>query len=370
MSKCFWRKLKKPIIGLSPMDGVTDQAFRHITKTYGNPDVIYTEFTSVEGLCHGATQLLRPLIYDNSQRPIIAQIFGKTPKYFRQVAVLLCELGFDGIDINMGCPAKSVAQHGSGAALIRTPKLAQEIILASKAGVKDYQNGKKSKDCTDLKKLLDNKKLKFINKKPKSIPISIKTRIGFDRSEVETWIPALLETEPAVITLHGRTLKQQYSGKADWDEIARAAEITHQTEALIIGNGDVKNRAEAERKTKKYKVDGVLIGRAALGNPLVFSKQNNLSPQGRENLDETKRDQIREGRNQIGEVKLAEIALEHARLFEKTYSQDKRYNFLPMRKHLAWYIKSIENAKEIRMELMQTNNSEEIKEIFKKYKLI
>ena len=112
----FWQTLELPIIGLSPMDGVTDQPFRHIQKKYGNPPVVYTEFTSTEGVCHGAEQLLSDFLYDETQRPIIAQIYGTTPEFFRQTTILLCELGFDGIDINMGCPAKNVAHSGAGAA--------------------------------------------------------------------------------------------------------------------------------------------------------------------------------------------------------------------------------------------------------------
>jgi hypothetical protein len=119
-TQSFWHALPRPLIGLAPMDGITDHPFRHIQKKYGNPAIMYTEFTSVEALCHGDWQSMNHLLYDESQRPIIAQIYGRTPLYFRQIAVLLCELGFDGIDINMGCPAKSVANGGCGAGLIRT----------------------------------------------------------------------------------------------------------------------------------------------------------------------------------------------------------------------------------------------------------
>ena len=147
----FWDTLATPIIGLSPMDGLTDHPFRHIQKKYGNPTIMYTEFTSVEGVCHGATQLLKDFLFDETQRPLIAQIYGTTPSYFRQTAILLCQLGFDGIDINMGCPVKNVAHSGAGAALIKTPRLAQEIIAATKQGVINWQNGMREKDCPDLR---------------------------------------------------------------------------------------------------------------------------------------------------------------------------------------------------------------------------
>ena len=130
----FWDTLQRPIIGLSPMNGVTDHAFRHIQKRHGNPMLLFTEFTSVDGICAGASALLKDFLYDESQRPIVAQIYGRIPGNFYQTAILLCQLGFDGIDINMGCPAKSVANSGAGAGLIRTPKLAQEIVRATKRG--------------------------------------------------------------------------------------------------------------------------------------------------------------------------------------------------------------------------------------------
>ena len=135
MSNDCWHQIKKPILGLSPMDGITDSSFRYIQKKYGSPDVVYTEFATVEGLCRNAIRPLDDLIFDESQRPIVAQIYGKTLDFFRQTAIMVCELGFDGIDINMGCPAKNVAHSGSGAALIQTPELAQAIIKTTQAGV-------------------------------------------------------------------------------------------------------------------------------------------------------------------------------------------------------------------------------------------
>ena len=347
----FWQQLNKPIIGLSPMDGVTDAAFRQITKKYGAPDIMYTEFTNVEGLCHGATQLLKPLIYHEAERPIIAQIFGKTPKYFRQVAVLLCELEFDGIDINMGCPAKNVAQHGSGAALIQTPQLAQEIIKETKAGVQDFQNGKRIRDCVDLKKLL--KKSPNLNKKKSElknneVPVSVKTRIGYDKPVTKDWITTLLETQPAAIALHGRTLKQGYSGSANWEQIGLAAQLTKKTKTLILGNGDVNDRQEAEAKAKQYGVDGVLIGRAAFGNPYVFQSVIPHPVAG----------------------SLAKLAYEHARLYEQIFASQEKYSFLPIRKHLGWYINGIEHAKEIRIKLMQTNSAQEVESVFHEFNLI
>lgn len=350
----FWLNLKKPIIALSPMDGVTDHPYRFIQKKYGKSPVIYTEFTSVEGICHGALRLLKDFKYDETQRPIVAQIYGTTPDFFRQTAILLCELGFDGIDINMGCPAKNVAHSGAGAALIKTPLLAQQIIRATYLGIEDYINGKNTADCKNITAEIATEIQKFHHALPepyknkRRIPVSVKTRVGYDSAVIESWIPTLLEESPSAIAIHGRTLAQHYSGLANWDNIARAAEIIHQTTTLVIGNGDAQDFENAIELSQKYNVDGVLLGRATFGNP--FALRRNTS---------------------VTDPSLFEIALEHAILFENTYSPDNdKFNFLPMRKHLGWYVKNVPNASEIRKEIFAANNSSEVENIFINHRLI
>src|SRR3989344_245108 len=183
----FWQQISQPIIGLSPMDGVSDHPFRHIQKKYGHPMVVYTEFASVEGICRGAVPLLKDFLYDETQRPIIGQIYGTTPKFFRQTAVLLCELGFDGIDINMGCPAKNVAHSGAGAALIKNPDLAQEIIRQTKAGVADWLQGSIASDLPDITGEIvaavqaKHDALPAAYQEKRIVPVSVKTRVGYDQ---------------------------------------------------------------------------------------------------------------------------------------------------------------------------------------------
>lgn len=348
----FWDTLPAKILGLSPMDGVTDQPYRHIQKKYGKPNLIYTEFTSVEGVCHGATQLLKDFLYDESQRPIIGQIYGTTPEFFRETATLLCQLGFDGIDINMGCPAKNVAHSGAGAALILTPKLAQEIIKETLAGIEDWKNGKKASDCKHINQAISDEvekrhsNLPELFKNPRSIPVSVKTRVGYDAPIVEEWLPILLEMNPKAIAIHGRTLKQQYSGLANWDEIGKAVEIAKNTSTKILGNGDIDSYQNALEKIETYNLSGVLIGRASFGNPYIFLPTPPDSPT------------------------IFEIALEHCRIYEETYSKREKYSFMPMRKHLGWYVRSIPQAREIRSELFQTESTIEVEKIFKKYALV
>lgn len=333
------------------MDDVTDHPYRFIQKKYGNPDVVYTEFTSVEGVCHGASRLLKDFLFDETQRPVVAQVYGTTPEFFRQTAIVLCELGFDGIDINMGCPAKNVAHSGAGAALIKTPELAQEIIRATKQGVEDWVNGQSSQDCLNITPSIVSEVQKRHATLPaeyqvrRRLPVSVKTRIGYDEEQVSEWIPKVLEMEVVALALHGRTLKQRYMGEADWEAIGKAAEICRQTPTLILGNGDVSSLTDAYQKIEKYNLHGALIGRASWGNPFVFQPQSQ-----NENL--------------------FKIAVEHAQLYEDSFKNEDRYFFLPMRKHLGWYTKGIANASEIRMALFQSNTAAEVKEIFEHYHLL
>lgn len=351
MTTTFWNGLPRPIVGLAPMDGVTDHPTRHIQKKYGHPDLIYTEFVAVERLDVGDPALLKDFLYDERQRPIIAQIYGHTPERFRRMAVMLCELGFDGIDINMGCPAPSIAHRGAGAGLIQTPDLALEIIEATKRGVEAWQNGATLRDDRGVGKRLVAQVDALHNALPpasqqrRPIPISVKTRIGYATPQVQEWVPRLLEREPAAIAIHGRTLHQAYRGQASWDEIGAAAALAKGSKTLILGNGDVQSYQDAMRRVAQYGVHGVLIGRASNGNPFVF--------QG-------------EGRP-ADRYGLLHIALEHAHLHETWISKGNPYRFLSMRKHLGWYARSVPAAAALRRALVETNGADDVEAVLRQY---
>lgn len=349
----FWKTLPQPFVGSAPMDGVTDHPFREILAEFSAPEVFFTEFVNVEGLCHNADQLLKTLLYSQKQRPIVAQVYGKTPESFRQVAILVCELGFDGIDINMGCPSKNVALGGSGAGLIKTPDLAVKIIEEVRQGINDWVNGANCSSCSNFsnefcqlvakQSLLDQKNLDR-----KKIPVSVKTRIGTSEAEIESWISRLLEAQPDALSIHGRTTKQAYKGQANWEVIGKIAQLanTINSPTLIIGNGDIQSRTQGEKLAKKYNLAGVLIGRAMQGNPFVFSS------------------------DQAQEKNFPKIALKHAQLYETYFSHLPMYSFLPMRKHLAWYIKGVPGAKLVRQELVRTNSGQEVEQILINFQLI
>jgi len=362
----FWKKLRKPIIGLAPMDGVTDAAMREITDKYGYPSLIFTEFVPVAAIKKGIVKALYSLKHHRTKTPLIAQFFGSDPQAFYQAVFAAAELGYDGVDINMGCPDRDVARRGGGAALISNPKLAQRIIKICKRAANDWSEGEKidriglSEEIVTFIKtqqmiarqilsvvlfphvlVAKRADCALVGSLPRlppvvrySLPISVKTRIGYDKPITKAWIGQLLEAEPAAITLHGRTLKQLYHGRADWDEIGTAVQLAKKMQTLIIGNGDVKSVEEVKQKAKQYRVDGVLIGRAALGNPWVFSDKI-----------PTPKERFR-------------VMLEHCQKFTE-YRPDLK--ILPVRKHLAWYCKGFAGAAEMRDKLMKVDS---IKDLF------
>ena len=352
----FWQTLPRPIFALSPMDGVTDQPYRYIQKKYGRPMLVYTEFTSAEGLCLSRGRLLRDLLYDETQRPIIAQIFGKRPEFFHQAAIIVCELGFDGLDINMGCPAKTVAHGGSGAGLIRTPILAQEIVRATQQGVREWQDGATAYDCPNLPKRVADEIVARQSMLPqhyqsrRPIPVSVKTRLGYDMPITEEWLPYLLEVEPAAIGLHGRTLEQGYSGEASWEEIGKAVDVARGTGIPILGNGDILTLQQAHERVRDYGVDGVLVGRATYGNPFFFHPER--SPGAAE---------LELSATEVFE--LAEIMVEHACCYEQTYHHYEKYHFSPMRKHMNWYARRMHGGKKLRIPMMQSSSAAEVAQI-------
>jgi tRNA-dihydrouridine synthase len=361
----FWKNIRRPIVGLAPMDGVTDAAYRRIAARHGHPDLVLTEFTNVEGLSRGAQLMLEDFIYSEEERPAVAQIYGSEPESFYKVSVLACALGFDGIDVNMGCPAKNVAARGCGAALIRNPELAKEILRAVKRGIADWVDGI-SIDRLGLKPRmpirvrrmnLDRIGVEAIAER-RPIPLSVKTRIGYDQIVVEDWVRHLLEEEPAAITLHGRTLKQMYTGSADWEAIGRAAEVIHQTETLALGNGDLTSLAMADEKIRLSGVDGVLIGRGAMGNPWIFENKAQLKDFLEGKVEGPPADFIPDLETRFA------VLLEHARLFEEIKGHAR---FAAMRKHFAFYCRGMSRAAELRNRMFQTKDSGAVESIISDY---
>jgi len=297
------------------MADVTDCAFRAIIAKYGKPDITWTEFVSADGLVRatpeGKKKLLKDLEYTESERPIIAQLFGSNVENMEKASMLCKDLGFDGIDINMGCPDKSIEKQGAGAGMIKNPERAKEIIRAAMTA---------------------------------GLPVSVKTRIGYNKNELDTWLPAVLETKPALVTIHARTRKEMSLVPADWNQVKKAVEIRDQLspETLIFGNGDATSIEDAKMKAEFSGADGVMLGRAIFGAPWLFSeKKFNLH----ERLD---------------------IMVEHTKLFEEKLGGIK--NFAIMKKHYKAYVNGFDGAGDLRGHLMTAENAGEVENIVNAWK--
>jgi tRNA-dihydrouridine synthase B len=372
-----WQHTPKPIIGLSPMDGITDFAYRLMHTIHSKPDVMLTEFTHVEAILHGAPHVLENFLYHHTMRPIIAQIYGTNPDSFYKAALICCAMGFDGIDINMGCPSKNVSHSGGGAALIGTPQLAKQIITSVQQATLDWQNGITLKDLdlpTKKAQYIDHiyhiahlpdhlilnlkhldhfnianfeKHLDTIPHHPiphsehrAYIPVSVKTRIGIDKPITADWTNHLLQTNPHNITMHGRTLRQMYTGYADWDELAIAASITQPTPSTFLANGDIQSRTEAHHKASQIHADGALLGRATFGNPYIWTPTN-LDP-----------------------IQKLRLAKQHAYILSQT--KDPKF-FIQMRKHFGFYIKEFPHAHDIKCQLIRSSSYPQAAQIIDHY---
>lgn len=328
----FWNESNKPILSLAPMADVTDAAFRYIIAKYskqitpqkldqqGSPllysFVMWTEFVSADGLVRatpeGKKKLMKGLEFDEIERPIVAQLFTSKPEMMEQAAKIVLDLGFDGLDINMGCPDRNIEKQDAGAALMKNPALAREIIRAAKRGV-------------------ENK-----------IPVSVKTRLGYNKDELETWLPELLAENPAVVTIHARTRKEMSKVPARWERVKRAVEIRNKFggEVLIFGNGDAGNPEEALQKCKETGADGAMLGRAIFGTPWLFA-------------------------NEVpSNEKIIEILTEHIKIFDGKLGGVK--NFAVMKKHFKAYLSGEALAKsdqlqfkELREKMLNTESAEE-----------
>ncbi|HAG16797.1 MAG TPA: dihydrouridine synthase [Bacteroidales bacterium] len=323
----FWNTLKNPSFMLAPMEDVTDTVFREIVLRLSKADnlqVLYTEFTNTDGLCHpiGREKVKSRLMVNQSERELlkakdvklVAQIWGNNPeKFYEATKYIDAHFEFDGIDINMGCPVKKVVKQGSCSALIKFPELAGEIIQATKQATQ--------------------------------LPVSVKTRTGFTKHITEEWISFLLSQDPAAIILHTRTQKMQTDFPAEWEEMGKALEIRNECKPHIpiIGNGDIFSMKEAFRMHAQYPADGFMIGRGIFHNPWFFNPT--YQPTIEEKLD---------------------TLLLHSRLYVQTWGQDR--NFQVLKRFFKIYINDFEGAAALRAHLMESNSLEEVEKCIVQFK--
>lgn len=315
----FWSDLPRPFFVLAPMADVTDPAYRALIAACGKPHVTWTEFVSADGLYHmrekkgipdAENPLMRDLLYTEAERPIVAQLFTSNPESMRYAANLAKELGYDGVDINMGCPDRSIEKQGAGAAMMKNPEKARLVIRAAQES---------------------------------GLPVSVKTRIGYNEERMEEWLPAVLSEKPAALTVHLRTRKEMSKVPAHWELMEKAVRLRDEVspETRILGNGDVTDLADAKRKAEETGADGIMIGRGIFGNPWVFA--------GRTFEDTPPAERLA-------------ALVRFAYAFEELRPTK---SFHLVRKHVKAFATGFDGAAELRARLMETGSASEMEAVLR-----
>ncbi|MDD5041517.1 MAG: tRNA-dihydrouridine synthase [Candidatus Peribacteraceae bacterium] len=312
-----WQKAVRPIIALAPMAGVTDASYRQLIKALAPQVIVYSEFLSTDALAYGGKKTMAMMHFDPAvERPFIVQIFGKKPEHFLEAAKVVEQMGADGIDINMGCPAAKVVSSSHGSALIKSPGLAAELVHAAVRAV--------------------------------SIPVSVKTRLGWNTSE--TLIPfctRLVEAGAQALAVHGRRFTDKFTGTADWSPIYALKEAL--SAVTIIGNGDIQSSQDALDRIGN--LDGVMVGRGTIGNPWLL----------KDICDAFAGKGIHTTKDELTFAQKIPFILEHCKRAVQT--KGERKGMLEMRTHLAHYVKGMEGAKELRSRLVRVETIEDVRKI-------
>ncbi|HJG65783.1 MAG TPA: tRNA-dihydrouridine synthase [Staphylococcus ureilyticus] len=316
MKDNFWRELPRPFFVLAPMEDVTDVVFRHVVSEAGRPDVFFTEFTNTESFCHpeGVHSVRGRLTFTEDEQPIVAHIWGDKPEHFREMSIGMAEMGFKGIDLNMGCPVANVATKGKGSGLILRPETAAEIIQASKAG---------------------------------GLPVSVKTRLGYSEiDEWRKWLKHVFQQDIANLSIHLRTRREMSKVDAHWELIGEIKKLRDEIapNTLLTINGDIPDRKTGLELAEKYGIDGIMIGRGIFHNPYAFEKEP------REHTS----------------AELLDLLRLHLDLFDK-YSQEETRLFKPLRRFFKIYVRGIRGASELRHQLMSTNTTDEARELLDEF---
>jgi len=316
MKENFWRDLPRPFFILAPMEEVTDVVFRHVVSEAARPDVFFTEFTNSESYCHpdGIKSVRGRLTFTEDEQPIVAHIWGDKPENFRQMSIGMAELGFKGLDINMGCPVPNVTQNGKGSGLIRRPEVAAELIQAAKAG---------------------------------GLPVSVKTRLGFSEiDEWKSWLKHILDQDIANLSIHLRTRDEMSKVPAHWELIPEIKKLRDEVapDTLLTINGDIPDRQTGLKLVEQYGVDGVMIGRGIFHNPFAFEKE----PKEHSSED------------------LLDLLRLHMDLHDQ-YSHLELRPFTALHRFFKIYVKGFHGASGLRNQLMNTKTTDEVRELLESF---
>jgi tRNA-dihydrouridine synthase len=315
----FLEELPKPFFILAPMDDVTDTVFRQVIADIAPPDVYFTEFVNVDGLqSPGRPKLMPKLRLDDKKVPVIAQLWGLKPENYYKTTKDIIEMGYAGVDINMGCPVKTVVKNGACAALINNRELAGQIVDAVKEAAHSTGSGQAGED----------------------FPVSVKSRLGFNQVDL-SWPEFLLSKNLNVLSIHGRTAKQMSKGDANWELINEVRKMRDSIapNTLMVGNGDVKNREQGNELAEKYKLDGIMIGRGIFDDPFTFDSKS-------------------QWQNYTKEQKI-ELYKKQVELFLKTWTNNER-KIETLNKFCKVYINGFDGAKEMREKLMSAKSADQL----------
>ncbi|MBB4824964.1 tRNA-dihydrouridine synthase [Sporosarcina luteola] len=315
----FWLDLPKPFFILAPMEDVTDVVFRHVVSEAARPDVFFTEFTNTESFCHpeGIFSVRGRLTFTEDEQPIVAHIWGDKPDHFRDMSIGMANMGFKGVDINMGCPVPNVASKGKGSGLINHPDTAAAIIQAAKAG---------------------------------GLPVSVKTRLGYTEvDEWRDWLTHVLQQDIANLSIHLRTRKEMSHVDAHWELIPEIKKLRDEVapNTLLTINGDIPDREKGMELALKYGVDGVMIGRGIFKNPFAFEVEK------REHSPE----------------ELLDLLRLHLDLFDKYSNELEPRAFKPLRRFFKIYVKGFRGAGELRNQLMNTESTDHVRALLQEFEV-
>lgn len=308
--------LRGPVV-LAPMAGITNSPFRRLAVEWGT-GLVYTEMVSAKGLVHGSARTEELLSFSEAERPIACQLFGSDPKSMAKAATIIAGYSPDLIDINMGCPTPKIVRNGDGAALLRTPSLAFEVIQAVVEAA--------------------------------TVPVTVKIRSGWDEDSINAVETALLAQRAgaAAIAVHGRTRDQFYSGDADWQVIRQVKDALT---IPVIGNGDVKSPSDARDMFQATGCDLVMIGRGSLGNPWIFSQVVEVL-NGKEPFAVTPAQRV-------------DMLLRHLDMLQ--ILKGPRLTLGESRRYVGWYLKGLPKAGLIRQKVTRAETLSEVKNILQDY---
>ncbi len=318
-----WETHPRPMLCLAPMAGVTDASYRQLIKKLAPNTIVYTEFLSTDAIHYGAKKTMFELEFDAEiEHPFIVQVFGKESEHFLSAAKVIEEMGADGIDINMGCPAAKVVSSCHGSALIKNADLAKRLVEATKKEV--------------------------------SIPVSVKTRLGWDCcSDLISFCKGLVDAGADALAIHGRTYEGKFSGEADWEPIY---ELKENISVPVIGNGDINSAEDALAKISN--LDGVMVGRGTFGNPWLMS---DISEAFKDEGLKMKDEKLLPTKDALSFSEKIPFIIDHCKLAVKVKGQKR--GMLEMRRHLASYVKGIDGASELRSRLVRVESVEEVEAI-------